>query len=74
MDEGHCSTVGHYRPAFHPGRLWRRLRGFAARLAQIEQRRRQRQALARLDARLLRDVGISVQQAAREVRKPLWRA
>ena len=61
MDEGHCSTVGHYRPAFHPGRLWRRLRGFAARLAQIEQRRRQRQALARLDAEFAGDLLIVTQ-------------
>jgi uncharacterized protein YjiS (DUF1127 family) len=42
------------------GRLW-------------AERERQRQALARLDARLLADVGISQEQARREATKPFWR-
>ena len=37
-------------------------------------RHRQRRALARLDARLLRDVGISPEQAQAEAAKPFWRA
>lgn len=37
------------------------------------QRSRQRRALARLDARLLRDIGVSVEQAEREAAKPFWR-
>ena len=36
-------------------------------------RHRQRQALARLDQRLLRDIGISAEQAREEARKPPWR-
>ena len=36
-------------------------------------RYRQRQALARLDQRLLRDIGISAEQAREEARKPPWR-
>jgi uncharacterized protein YjiS (DUF1127 family) len=37
------------------------------------QRSRQRQALAELDDRLLRDVGLSRADAARECAKPFWR-
>jgi uncharacterized protein YjiS (DUF1127 family) len=36
-------------------------------------RRRQRQALTELDARLLKDVGISRAQVAAECSKPLWK-
>jgi uncharacterized protein YjiS (DUF1127 family) len=36
-------------------------------------RRRQRRALGALDERLLADVGLSRQQAAREARRPCWR-
>jgi uncharacterized protein YjiS (DUF1127 family) len=50
--------------------LMRRLAQLAA-LAQ--QRIRQRRALARLDARLLRDIGVSPEQARRETAKPFWR-
>lgn len=34
---------------------------------------RQRRALARLDARLLADVGLTRAEAARECAKPFWR-
>jgi uncharacterized protein YjiS (DUF1127 family) len=34
---------------------------------------RQRQALARLDDRLLRDIGVTRDQAKAESRKPFWR-
>lgn len=37
------------------------------------ERRRQRLALARLDPRLLRDVGVTHTAAARESRKPFWK-
>lgn len=43
-------------------------------LQQICQRRRQRLALARLDARLLDDIGVSAEAARREASKPPWRA
>lgn len=36
-------------------------------------RRRQRQALADLDTRLLKDVGITRSQVAAECNKPLWK-
>ncbi|WP_431855152.1 DUF1127 domain-containing protein [Azospirillum sp.] len=36
-------------------------------------RRRQRRALAMLDERLLKDVGLSAEDAAEESRKPFWR-
>lgn len=34
---------------------------------------RQRQELARLDARLLRDIGVTAADAERECNKPFWR-
>ena len=37
-------------------------------------RRRQRAALATLDARLLDDIGVDRQAALREAAKPFWRA
>jgi uncharacterized protein YjiS (DUF1127 family) len=36
------------------------------------QRHRQRQRLASLSLRMLKDVGITPEQAAREARKPFW--
>lgn len=38
------------------------------------ERDRQRRALATLDDRMLRDVGVSRADAAKECRKPFWRA
>lgn len=46
------------------GRTWCR---------QKAERRRQRRALAQLDDRLLRDIGVSREQAARESARPFWR-
>ncbi|MCB1772923.1 MAG: DUF1127 domain-containing protein [Gammaproteobacteria bacterium] len=37
------------------------------------ERYRQRRALARLDEHLLRDIGVTADQAAVEVAKPFWR-
>lgn len=37
------------------------------------QRRRQRLDLAALDDRLLRDIGVTPEQAGREIAKPFWR-
>ena len=48
-------------------------RRLGATLARLRERRRQRAALARLDARLLRDIGLSPSQARREAAKPIWR-
>lgn len=49
---------------------------FAAGLALLRlwhERARQRRALARLDDRLLRDIGITRAEANREINKPFWR-
>ena len=37
-------------------------------------RHRSRQALAQLDARLLRDIGVTYAEAENEANKPFWRA
>jgi uncharacterized protein YjiS (DUF1127 family) len=37
------------------------------------ERARQRRQLARLDARMLRDIGITAGEAERECNKPFWR-
>jgi uncharacterized protein YjiS (DUF1127 family) len=49
------------------------LRRLRVGVARLRERQRQRAALARLDARLLRDIGLTAQQARAEVRKPIWR-
>ena len=49
---------------------------FAAAFAMIKswiERTRQRQALAGLDDQMLRDIGITRVEAARECEKPFWR-
>lgn len=37
-------------------------------------RQRQRRALAKLDERMLRDIGLTRDQAQAEARKPFWKA
>ncbi len=39
-----------------------------------QERDRQRRALAQLDARMLKDVGLSRAEVELELRKPFWRA
>ena len=39
-----------------------------------QERDRQRRALAQLDARMLKDVGLSQAEVAMELRKPFWHA
>ncbi len=39
-----------------------------------QERDRQRRALAQLDARMLKDVGLSRAEVAMELRKPFWQA
>ena len=50
--------------------------GVVARLLQIvttvATRRRDRQRLGRLDAHLLRDIGLDAQEVRREIAKPFW--
>lgn len=62
------------KPLVLPAVRWRQLRTLlrcwiVARLA----RQRQRRALAALDERLLRDIGVSAEAARIEVEKPIWR-
>jgi uncharacterized protein YjiS (DUF1127 family) len=45
----------------------------AALVARWIERARQRHALAELDDHLLRDIGVTRVEAAREVEKPFWR-
>ena len=52
---------------------WAVLRGGAAVLVGWYERARQRRQLARLDDRLLRDIGLNRIDAAREADKPFWR-
>jgi uncharacterized protein YjiS (DUF1127 family) len=42
-------------------------------LASWQDRRRQRQALARLDDRMLRDIGLTISDVEAELAKPFWR-
>jgi uncharacterized protein YjiS (DUF1127 family) len=51
------------------GWLWALIIG----LLKMEDRARQRRALARLDDRLLRDVGLSRADVEREYSRPFWR-
>jgi uncharacterized protein YjiS (DUF1127 family) len=48
---------------------WRR---FTLRLLQFVERQQQRRALRELDRHMLRDIGITPEQAAAEGRKPFW--
>jgi uncharacterized protein YjiS (DUF1127 family) len=49
------------------------LQSFAALLRLWRSRTRERRHLARLDERMLRDIGITRLDAARECAKPFWR-
>ena len=54
--------------------VWRALARAARWLADCQSRAEQRRALAELDDRMLKDVGIAPGEAAREIAKPFWRA
>ncbi|MBR0649305.1 DUF1127 domain-containing protein [Roseomonas terrae] len=49
------------------------LPAFVALLARALERRAQRAALAALEPRLLRDIGVTPDDAAQEAGKPFWR-
>lgn len=68
-------TCTHTVCSAHPrfSRAVPRRAGFAALLACWADRRRQRSALAELDDRLLRDIGIAPRLAVDEASKPFWR-
>lgn len=42
-------------------------------LGRLQERRRQRRALARLDQHLLNDIGLSATVVQHETRRPFWR-
>jgi uncharacterized protein YjiS (DUF1127 family) len=58
-------------------RVWQRIRVLQARgldvLRTWQHRRQSRRALLQLDDRLLKDIGRSRDEAAREAHKPFWR-
>jgi uncharacterized protein YjiS (DUF1127 family) len=56
-----------------PGGIVRRLRRFFTQVDHCLQRDRQRQSLARLDDRLLADIGLNREQQFCESSKLLWR-
>ena len=43
-------------------------------VAILSERHRQRRALARLNGRLLEDIGLSVEAALSEIERPFWRS
>lgn len=61
-------------PRRHASAPYRALRRFARWLALCHARAAQRRHLAELDARMLKDVGITPRAAAAESAKPWWRA
>jgi uncharacterized protein YjiS (DUF1127 family) len=64
------STLTATRFSLPSGLLARLVRALALSIA----RRRDRQLLARLDPHLLRDIGLSEDQARAEWEKPFWRS
>ncbi len=66
-------TAGRFDAGFSRGQIVELVvRGFAI-LLLWQGRATQRHALARLDDRLRRDVGLSQSEVAWELRKPFWR-
>jgi len=55
------------------GRLRQGLNFAAATVQQWARRRRERAELARLDNRMLRDIGVTPADAWHEINKPFWR-
>ena len=43
-------------------------------MSRVQQRRRERQSLARLDTHMLRDIGLDPDDAQAEAAKPFWQA
>jgi uncharacterized protein YjiS (DUF1127 family) len=67
----------HHAPrlsTFLPGSARDKLHLWAATICVWFERSRQRRALAELDARMLRDIGVTSAQARREAATPFWSA
>ena len=65
---------GGLRPPRQPRRFGEILHAAATLVRLWHRRIRGRGALARLDARMLRDIGVTPSEAAGEINKPFWRA
>ena len=48
-------------------------RGLFVRVSRVLMRSRTRRALAQLDDRMLRDIGLGAREVAQESKKPFWR-
>ena len=72
-----CSSIGTERSVSRRAQARRLLYLTAKRWATFAirclERHRQRKALLGLDGRLLRDIGVTREQAVREAKKPFWR-
>jgi uncharacterized protein YjiS (DUF1127 family) len=55
--------------AGHPRSLWSRVRQHLAAMATVA---RHRKALAKLEPRLLRDIGLTTEEAEAELSRPVW--
>ena len=64
---------GRFDARYFRGRIPAAARGFEI-LLRWQRRANERHALAHLDDRMLRDLGLSRSEVARELRKPFWRA
>lgn len=71
MNTSHCAAASRVRTS--NGKTCGRLYIAAARLWSWYLRARQRRELLWLDERLLRDIGITAEEARREAVKPFWR-
>jgi uncharacterized protein YjiS (DUF1127 family) len=73
------ATMGHGReshtwnPSWHHGRLMRFGRAAVRAVWFWMERSRQRRALAKLEDRLLRDIGLTRDEARRESSTPFWK-
>ncbi|SLN73268.1 hypothetical protein OCH7691_03582 [Oceanibacterium hippocampi] len=62
------------RPVFHPGSVRRVVAGLFSLFYLWQTRASERVHLSSLDARALRDIGLSAADVEREARKPFWQA
>ena len=69
-----ATNHGAHLPAVSPRSTQGRLHVWGSAIRMWLDRSRQHRALAELDDRLLRDIGVTSAQARREAAKPLWTA
>lgn len=72
IENNHHNNISQYLPTceapqgFSAGQIVKKAKFWVA-------RSRQRKQLARLDARMLADIGITAEQAQSEISKPFWK-